>query len=89
MDVTAEITMYPLREDYEKQVLHFLDLLKSNTGITVKVNAMSTQLQGDYDRVFEVFKHAIKSVYADGIKASFVIKFLPGTLDLNYEHAAS
>jgi uncharacterized protein YqgV (UPF0045/DUF77 family) len=88
MKITIEITMYPLREDYEEQVLQFLDLLKKDDAFLVKVNAMSTQLTGEYDQVMERINSAIKSVYSSEIKASFVMKVLPGSLDLDYSHTA-
>jgi len=76
--------MYPLREDYEEQVLSFIDLLKQNNKLHIQVNAMSTQVTGDFDIIFKQVQNSIKSVYEKGLKASFVVKVLHGELDLDF-----
>jgi len=86
MTATIEISMYPLREDYEEQILAFLELLHKETALEVRVNAMSTQVKGEYDLVFDTLKNATKEVYKKGVKASFVIKVLHGDLDLGYSY---
>lgn len=86
MITTVEISMYPLREDYETQVLTFLELLHRESELEIRVNAMSTQVKGDFDLVFDTLKNSIKEVYQNGVKASFVIKTLKGDLDLGYRY---
>jgi len=88
MIATIEISMYPLRADYETQVLAFLKLLHEDLNLEIRVNAMSTQVKGDYDLVFQTVQKSIKQVYQEGIKASFVIKVLHGDLDLSYSYDA-
>lgn len=83
MKATIEITMYPLRADYEEQVLQFLGILRQQGNFELKVNAMSTQISGDYEKVFPAVQEAIAAVYANGVKAAFVLKILPVALDLN------
>lgn len=78
--------MYPLRRDYKEQVLGFLEKLTQNDGLIVKVNALSTQVQGDSDLVFAAINEAVKSTFAEEIKASFVLKVLPGDIDLDYQY---
>ncbi|HKK39261.1 MAG TPA: YkoF family thiamine/hydroxymethylpyrimidine-binding protein [Cryomorphaceae bacterium] len=86
MTATLEISMYPLREDYETQVLAFLELLHRESALEIRVNAMSTQVKGDLDLVFDTLRNSIKEVYQNGVKASFVIKTLEGDLDLGYRY---
>ncbi|MEM9053484.1 MAG: YkoF family thiamine/hydroxymethylpyrimidine-binding protein [Bacteroidota bacterium] len=86
MNTTIEISMYPLREDYEKQILQFLEYLHEVDQMEIKVNAMSTQVVGDFDLAFDAIQSSIKKVYENGIKASFVLKVLEGKLDLNYQY---
>jgi uncharacterized protein YqgV (UPF0045/DUF77 family) len=86
MTATIEVSMYPLREDYEKQILAFLALLHKESKLTIRVNAMSTQVKGDYDLVFETLRNATKEVYKTGVKASFVVKVLHADLDLGYSY---
>jgi len=85
MKVTLEISMYPLRSDYEEQVLKFIDYLKDNTDFQIEVNAMSTQVTGDMELVFKQVQKSIERVYENGVKASFVMKVLHGALDLDFK----
>lgn len=85
MKVTLEISMYPLRSDYEEQVLKFIDYLKENTDLQIEVNAMSTQVTGDMELAFKQVQKSIERVYENGVKASFVMKVLHGALDLDFK----
>ena len=86
MTATVEVSMYPLRENYEEYILAFLELLHKESALEIRVNAMSTQIKGDYDLVFETLKNATKEVYKNGLKASFVVKVLHADLDLGYRY---
>jgi uncharacterized protein YqgV (UPF0045/DUF77 family) len=54
MIVTAELSFYPLNEDYVKRVLAFIARLQRHSDLAIQTSAMSTQLTGSYDRVMEV-----------------------------------
>ena len=88
MEITLEISMYPLREDYEDQILHFISKLENSPDFTLHVNALSTQIQGDQKVAMDTVNRAIAEVYENGIKAAFVMKILPGGIDLEYNHHA-
>ncbi len=88
MKVTVEISMYPLRSDYQDQVLSFLDKISKFSGLTIRVNALSTQIQGDIDVVMDAVKDSIAQTFSKEIRASFVMKILPGNIDLNYVYTA-
>jgi uncharacterized protein YqgV (UPF0045/DUF77 family) len=88
MNITLEISMYPLRSDYELQVLKFLDILSAHKGLDIRVNALSTQVQGEFNEAMNALRDAIAQTYGEGIRASFVIKTLPGDVNLNYTHKA-
>jgi uncharacterized protein YqgV (UPF0045/DUF77 family) len=89
MKTTIEISMYPLQEDYAKPILDFINDLKSAEGVRVKVNALSTQIQGDFDTVHKHLSACLKRQFETGLKISFVMKHLPGELDLDYSHGDS
>ena len=86
MNITIEITMYPLHEDYEAQVLSFLSVFTSHKDFIFKVNAMSTQVQGDMKPLMDWVQECIREVYEDGVKAAFIQKILPGKLNLDYTY---
>ena len=79
--------MYPLREDFKTQILQFIDHIRSNSQFEMRVNALSTQVQGDQQEVMKVINEAIAEVYRDGMRATFVLKILPGDIDLSYSQA--
>lgn len=82
MKTTVEISKYPLNEDYEPPILDFIDRLNQHSSITVKTNATSTHITGDYDIVFPVLQQEIKDSFEKYGKAIFVMKVLNGELDI-------
>lgn len=88
MNITIEISMYPLREDYKIKILDFLKIISKHDGIQMKVNALSTQLQGESNLLFDAIRDAISEVFAENTRASFVMKVLPGDIDLDYSYKA-
>ncbi|MFO0494807.1 MAG: YkoF family thiamine/hydroxymethylpyrimidine-binding protein [Flavobacteriia bacterium] len=85
LNTTIEISNYPLTEDYENQILDFIERVSSHSGIKVKVNATSTHITGEFGTVFTVLQQEIHSSYEKYGQMIFVIKVLKGALDLNYE----
>lgn len=86
MKITLDISMYPLQKDYEDQILEFISKLEGNTDFSLRINALSTQIQGDQQPVMDAVNNAIAEVYEKGIRATFIMKVLPGDIDLNYDH---
>ena len=87
LKLTAELSLYPLQQDYIPIIKSFIDDLLQESDIEIARNAMSTQICGDYDRIFEIVSHVLgKSVNAFG-KQVLVCKFIPGDLGINHrEH---
>ena len=83
MKTTIEISNYPLNLDFEEQILDFISRCKTSR-LTVKVNATSTHIQGDFDEVMDLIKQEIKASFEKFGKMIFVVKILKGELDLNY-----
>lgn len=80
MEATVEISMYPLREEYEPAILDFIAHLKKQQHLTVRVNETSTHLFGDFDLIFETLKKGIKTSFEKYGKVVFVMKVLNGNL---------
>ena len=79
METTIEISMYPLREEYEDAILEFVDFLNEQ-GLEVRVNETSTHLFVDYDLVFDALKEGIRASFEKYGIAVFVLKVLNGNL---------
>ena len=82
MQLTAELSLYPLNEDYIPVIKAFIAECRQDTGLTVVTNAMSTQLCGDHDRVFAAVSSALKRSTERHGKQVLVCKFIPGELDI-------
>ena len=62
MNISVELTLSPLSDDYEKHIIHFITKLR-DSGLTVKENALSTQVFGDYDTVMSLLQHEVAEVF--------------------------
>ncbi len=82
MKLTAELSLYPLQEQYIPPIEDFIGDLRGRDGVQVVTNAMSTQLCGDCEAVFDLVSAALQASYARYGRQVLVCKFLPWELDL-------
>lgn len=80
MEVTVEISKYPLKDEYVKPIKDFIDRVIIVEGITVVTNNLSTQISGDYDLVMGLLSKEIKHSFEKYGKSIFVMKVLKGNL---------
>lgn len=59
MEISVELTLTPLKEDYESPIIHFIKKLRAS-GLKIMENPLSTQVYGDYDEVMNVLTTEIK-----------------------------
>lgn len=86
MEITIEISMYPLHKNYEADIIDFITFLKNQKEIKVRVNETSTHLFGSYDAVFEALRIGIKEAFARHNKTVFALKVLGANLDGSARH---
>ncbi len=77
MQATAEISLYPLSEDYKDVIIEFILKLRQHNGLRVETNGMSTHVFGEYDTIMAAITTEGKRVFDSG-KAVLLIK-LTGT----------
>jgi uncharacterized protein YqgV (UPF0045/DUF77 family) len=82
MRTTVELSKYPLNADYEPPILDFIGRLHAHQNITVKTNATSTHVVGDYDEVMPILQKEIRASFEKYGKAIFVMKILNGDLGI-------
>lgn len=80
MRLSAEISMYPLKDEYIPVIQAFIDRLNSHRELKVITNTMSTQVFGDYDLLMDVLKLEMHRSYKQFGRAIFVCKFIDGDL---------
>lgn len=88
MFVSVEISMYPLNNEYLPSIKKVVDAFNKAENVTVKTNAMSTQIVGEFDIVMALLNTELKSAFAQleaanqTNKAVFVCKFINGQLPI-------
>jgi len=80
--ITAELSLYPLCEDYIEVIKSFIAAAGERPGITLRTNAMSTQVCGDWDAVFDLVSSALRDSHERYGRQVLVCKFIPGELDI-------
>jgi len=78
MHVAVELSLYPLTGEFIPPILDFIERLKSQPGLSVVTNSMSTQVSGEYERVFEALKAEMRPSLEGPQRAVFVMKVLGG-----------
>ena len=56
MQISVEISLYPLNENYISSIDSFISCLKMYDSIEVRTNNMSTQLFGEFDDLIKILK---------------------------------
>lgn len=80
MNLSIEISMYPLKDEYIPAIQDFIDRLNGHPQLRVVTNTMSTQVFGDYDLLMDTLKTEMRASYQKYGRAIFVCKFIDGDL---------
>lgn len=79
MQLSVDISMYPLQEDYKTKIKAFLHDLNSNANaVEIRTSNMSTRLFGDFQAVTDLLNAAILESMQRYGKIVFVCKYLQG-----------
>ncbi len=77
-ELTVEISMYPVRDDYLAPIKGFIAQLERHTELEIETTPTSTRIVGDYARVMAVLEEAMAVSYREFGTAVFVAKLIPG-----------
>lgn len=80
MHSAIEISLYPLDADYIPPIKAFIDRLNAYPEIKVLTNAMSTQISGEHQRLFEILAQETAVTFAEAGRKVFVMKLLGGEI---------
>jgi uncharacterized protein YqgV (UPF0045/DUF77 family) len=78
MKLVAEISMYPLKEQYITPIQIFIDRLNTYDNIKVVTTATSTTISGDYLPTMQLLAEEMQRSHKEVGQAIFVCKFLNG-----------
>ena len=83
MPLTAELSLYPLCDDYIEVIQAFIKDLDKHPALTVVTNAMSTQIRGEHEAVMNAVSQTLRAS-ADSFGAQMLVcKFYPGELGID------
>ncbi len=82
MKIAVEISLYPLTEQYESPILDFIHKLNQYPALKVSTNAMSTQIEGEYDLVMDTLKRELKTSFSEEGAKIGVLKILNQSINL-------
>lgn len=83
MKLTADLSLYPIQDDYIPIIQSFIDALRAYPDLQVVTNAMSTQIAGEHDRVFQIVSQLLAESYEKFGAQVLVAKFIPGIVELD------
>jgi uncharacterized protein YqgV (UPF0045/DUF77 family) len=79
MNISVDISYYPLNIEFRLPVLNFIERLQSYENIQISRNGMSTQVFGDYDEVMQILHTEIKKSF-ELPSSVFVLKIVNADL---------
>jgi len=82
MRITAELSLYPLGDDFLAHITDFIVQLRREPGIEIVTNQMSTQVRGEFDAVVAAVSRCTRSAMERVHPVVLVAKFLNADLDI-------
>lgn len=77
MQISAELALTPLQDDFDAPVKAFIRKLRSS-GLTVMENPLSTQIYGDYDEIMEFLTEEVREAFQATDHVILTIKLVKG-----------
>lgn len=76
MEISVDISMYPLQKEFEAPILVFIAMLEKEKSVEVVRNELSTQVHGEYKTIMTLLEKEMFSVFTDIPDSVFVLKFV-------------
>jgi uncharacterized protein YqgV (UPF0045/DUF77 family) len=83
MQLSAEISLYPLADEYIGVIKEFVERLATYGEISVNTNTMSTQIFGEFRTVMAILTEELERVYQHVPSQVLVCKFINRDLNPN------
>jgi uncharacterized protein YqgV (UPF0045/DUF77 family) len=82
MRITAELSLYPLQDDFTGPIKAFIHELRRQPGIEVVTNQLSTQLRGEFDAVITAVNACLKAAMTGERPVILVAKYVGADLPI-------
>ena len=76
MEISVDISMYPLQHEFEAPILAFIAELEKEQSVEVVRNELSTQVHGEYKTIMALLEKEMFSVFSEIPDSIFVMKFV-------------
>jgi uncharacterized protein YqgV (UPF0045/DUF77 family) len=76
MNITAELSLYPLTENYIPCIKEYIAQLHNVKGIEVRTHALSTEVFGEFSQVMAAIQAATLAAFEQDPAAVLVAKYL-------------
>jgi len=76
MQITAELSFYPLCDDYIVPIKAYIEALNQIEDLEVRTHALSTELFGDYDVVMRAINQTTRKAFETDGGVVLVAKYL-------------
>lgn len=74
MKVAIDISLYPLDADFIPPIQDVIDRLNAHENLEIWTNAMSTQIVGEFENVWDALRQEIGTTFEKIPKGVFVMK---------------
>ena len=78
MQISIEISLYPLSENFISPIENFISRLKKYDSIEVRTNNISTQLFGEFDDLIKILKVEMEKTFKNETNSAFNLKIVNG-----------
>ena len=83
MNITADVSFYPLVENYKPEIKNFIHQLRGYSDLELVTNQLSTQIRGDGELVMAALNKCMLTSMQGGDKVVFVARYLNSDLDIS------
>ena len=83
MRITAEMSMYPLADEYKPTIISFIKELRKVEGLELVTNQLSTQIRGEFDVVTSTINECFRQSMAEQETLVLVVKYLSADVDIS------
>ncbi len=76
MNISLDISLYPLTPAYKSPILNFIEALRAYEGFEIKTNPLSTQLYGDYQAIWQALGKELPAAFGAEHTSIAVLKIV-------------
>ena len=82
MRITADLSLYPLRDGPVPEIIEFIRDIRAQEGIEIVTNQLSTQLRGEFEAVTGAINSCMQRVMTASNTVVLVVKYLNVDLEI-------